>query len=259
VTIDFSKQFDEQVQQSKPEDRNSRYTTWKFQDAKSGPERRQLGEELQHYLSTFDAAADGVPDIVEKFGARFVELMRAGSEPMFQHVYYEPAGGNLAAPDPTVGLEEAIYSLRQDVGADSGMRFGFEEWVLEWGPLGNNGKGQKRELRETALSRTDRGEEAGYIAVCDDSLVKDTKDENRCNEDKAKLLGSREAVIDEISTDQKPFCGSTVRNLAGGGSFSAHGKHEKTRNIPPDFLVRILTNTFPQFDKPCGCRTTSSG
>ena len=161
---------------------------------------------------SFDSAVDDTPAIVEKFGERLVEFLRAGGEEMFQHVYYEPAGGDLDASAPTVCLNEAIYSLRQDLGADSRMRHGFGESVLEWGP-GNNGKGPKRELREAGLSQTDRSEVCVYIAICDDSLLKDSKDENKCNEDKAKLIGSRGAVIDEISTDHKTtsICHSTLR------------------------------------------------
>ena len=65
--------------------------------------------------------------------------------------------------------------------------------------------GQKRDLRETAMSRVDRVEERGYVAVVDASLLKDGKEENRCNEDIVKLKNAREAVIDEISTDNKKF------------------------------------------------------
>ena len=63
------------------------------------------------------------------------------------------------------------------------MCHGFEEWVLESGPLDNNGKSQKREVREAELSQTDRSEECGYIAFIDDSLLKDNKEESKCKED----------------------------------------------------------------------------
>ena len=252
VTIDFSKPFDEQVRSSCARDRNHQQTTWRFVEPNGAKrrERRELLEGLVRYLNTFDTQKDGEPDIVNEFGNRFVELMRDGGDPMFQHVYFEPAGGDLNGMTPLVGLEEAIYAMRQDAGAASGLRAGMEEWVLEYGPLGNNGKGQKRDLREAALSRVDRAEERGYVAVVDDALLKDSKDESKCNEDKVKLLHSREAVIDEVTTDGRKFVNSTVRSYSGGGVVSGHGKNEKARNIPTNFLMRVLCNEFPAFDKP---------
>ena len=253
VTLDFSKPFAEQVRPSRPADRNAQITKWCFVepcDSEKRQERRQLGTDLANYLLGFDSKEDSQIDIVGQFGQRFLDLMQDGGDPMFQHVYFEPAGGRLDGADPMVGLEEAIYSLRQDIGAGSGMRAGFEEWVLEWGPLGNNGKGQKRDLREAAMSRVDRVEERGYVAVVDASLLKDSKEENRCNEDIVKLKNAREAVIDEISTDNKKFVNTTVRSYAGGGVVSGHGKHEKAQNIETDFLLRLIANDFPEFDRP---------
>ena len=201
VTVDFAKPFGEQVRQSEAVDRNFQVTPWRFEEL-AGPHvvmRRALAKEMSDYLLEFEG--DG-PNLVEKFGDRLVELMRAGDK-VLQHVYYEPAGGRLDGHDPHVGLEEAIYSLRLDAGSSSGARAGMEEWVLEYGPLGNNGKGQKRELREAALGKIDRVSELGYVAVCDASVLKDAKEESKCNEDKVKLLGARECVIDEVSTDSR--------------------------------------------------------
>ncbi len=148
VTIDFTKPFDEQIRRSHPNDRNAQVTKWPFEepDDERKSERRRLASDLATYLMEFVSEREGEPDIVGEFGQRFLDLMKDEGDPMFQHVYYEPAGGKLDGPDPLVGLDEAIYSLRQDVGADSGLRAGFEEWVLEWGPLGNNGKGPAHDM-----------------------------------------------------------------------------------------------------------------
>ena len=53
-----------------------------------------------------------------------------------------------------------------------------------------------------------------------------------------------------MKSNESPFCSNTVRNFAGGGAFAAHGKHEKSKNVSPDFLVRVLSNSFPRFDTP---------
>lgn len=235
-----------------PDDRNSQWTKWAFAEPTDGrrEERRRLGIDIVEYLISFSVADGTAPDLAGTFGERFLALMQDNGDPMFQHVYYEPAGGRLDSSDPLMGIEEALYSLRQDVGADSGMRVGFEEWVLEWGPLGNNGKGQKRDLREVAMSRVDRVQERGYIAVVDSALLKDNKNENKCNEDIVKLKNAREAVIDEISTDTKAFVNTTVRSNAGGGVVSGHGKHEKAQNIETNFLLRLVANDFPKFERP---------
>jgi hypothetical protein len=50
--------------------------------------------------------------------------------------------------DPLEKLYEALYGLRQDIGAISGCRSGNEEWLAEYGPSGDNGKGTRRALRE---------------------------------------------------------------------------------------------------------------
>eukprot|EP00975_Prorocentrum_lima_P063769 12893521-Prorocentrum_lima.AAC.1 len=68
-------------------------------------------------------------------------MMQHGGGPMFKHVYYEPVGGQLDGPSPEDEIMEALYSLRQDVGASTGLRAGLEEMLIEWGPAGNNGKG----------------------------------------------------------------------------------------------------------------------
>lgn len=251
ITIDFSKPYEEQVIQSTPEHRNVQQTKWAFiapTDAKRS-HRRQLATEMAEYLNHYDVEKHGQPQLAEAFGRRLVEYMADDGDAMFQHVYYEPAGGRLDGHDPLIGLEEALFSLRQDVGAASGMREGFEEWLLEWGPLGNNGKGQKRELREAALSRVDRAEERGYIAVVDAALLKDAKDENRCNEDKVKLKNAREAVVDEPDTEGKKFVNATVKEYSGGGVVSGHGKHEKPKNIETNFLLRVIANEFPEFQR----------
>lgn len=72
-------------------------------------------------------------DIVRIVGEEWVALMQQGRIPMFQHLYYETAGGDLRG-DPLDKLYEAIYALRQDIGAVSGRRAGFEQWLAEYGP-----------------------------------------------------------------------------------------------------------------------------
>ena len=147
---------------------------------------------------------------------------------------------------------QAIYSLRQDIAAVTGMRAGFEEYVIEWGPLGNNGKGQKRALRECVMGLADRLTGGGYVAVVSSSLLKDTGDEIKPNEDLVKLDGSREAVIDDFGSKAKALSCETIKNYTGGNTITGHGKHEKSRNMSTDFLLRLITNEFPRFSNDFG-------
>ena len=84
----------------------------------------------------------------------------AVEDEMFRHFYYEPAGDHMS---------NALYSIRHDIAAAVG-REGLEEYLIEYGPLGNNGKGQKRALREYVLGLADRSGEgsSGYVAVVND-------------------------------------------------------------------------------------------
>ena len=144
-------------------------------------------------------------------------------------------------------LVQAIYSLRQDVGSATGMRAGFEEYLIEWGPSGNNGTGQKRALRESVLGLADRTNGGGFVAVVSSSLLKDFGDEINPNEDLVKLDFAREAVVDDFNSKGKPLSAETIRNYTGGNTISGNGKHEKSRNMSTDFLLRLITNEFPRY------------
>ena len=58
---------------------------------------------------------------------------------VFQDIYYEPLGGQLKSSDPEAFVEDAIYALREDCGAISGLRKGHECFKIIFGPLGNSG------------------------------------------------------------------------------------------------------------------------
>ena len=142
---------------------------------------------------------------------------------------------------------QALYSLRQDIGSASGKRAGFEEYVVEWGPLGNNGKGQKRSLREKVMGTCDRSTSSGYVAVVTAALLKDSLDDSKPCEDLVKLRHAREGVLDDFGTDSKPLCSTTVRSYTGGNVVCGHGKNEKSVNIDTNFLLRLIVNKFPRF------------
>ncbi len=168
TTVDFTQPFNKQVRAALASDRNNRSSPWRFREPaneQSNVIRRQLGADLSKFLMTLQVTADTTcDDIVNEFGDRFIDLMKGGHDPMFQHFYYEPAGGILDGCEPKNGLGDAIYSLRRDIGSATGTRAGFEEYMIEWGPLGNNGKGQKSSLRETVLGPCDRTNCSGYVA-----------------------------------------------------------------------------------------------
>ena len=109
TTVDFDKPFDEQVRMALPSDRNNRQSAWKFQAPPLGSDARtQLGKDISDFLiglgKADEASAGDV--LVDKFGIRLIDLMKAGLDPMLQHFYYEPAGGRLDSEDPLQGLSE---------------------------------------------------------------------------------------------------------------------------------------------------------
>ena len=109
----------------------------------------------------------------------------------------------------------------------------------------------KRTLREMILGHVTRGVSAsGYSAVTNASILKDGHDNDGPKEELAKLAGAREAVIGEVNDDEKPLNAKTVRNMTGGNTMAAHGKHEKSENFDPDFLLRLITNSLPKFNQP---------
>ena len=119
TTVDFTLPFDQQVRLALPGDRNNRSSPWKFRepaDEVGNRLRRQLGKDLSDFLNRLPNTADVTAEaLVDKFGERFIGLMKGGHDPMLQHFYYEPAGGRLDSDDPKAGLGEALYSLRQAI------------------------------------------------------------------------------------------------------------------------------------------------
>ena len=146
---------------------------------------------------------------------------------------------------------EALYSLRQDVGASTGLRAGLEELLIEWGPSGNNGKGQKKSVRELACGTYQLGSDTsnGYIAVCNSKMLVASGDKNQ--DDIYKAKGCREAVIDEIKKSEK-LCNNTCKQCTGGGVISAMAKYKAGRDVDTNWLLRMILNDFPSFDEPLG-------
>ena len=135
----------------------------------------------------------------------------------------------------------------------SGCRAGAEQWVAEYGPSGDNGKGTRRTLREFVSGAVDREQNRGYTAVVKSSLVKDQADTEKPSEQLAKCANAREVVIDDFATSrQSPLCNETLRNYTGGNTIATAGKHEKERNMDTNWLIRLIFNYWPEFDKPLG-------
>jgi hypothetical protein len=250
MTVSFDDDFQSQVTPSMPEDRNSRQSPMPY-IALDNDHVIAIGREVCAYLNKFTEAARAVEDdFLVVFADKFLDLMRAGKAPMFQHLYYETSGGRLAHEEARDHLFEAVYALRVDVGVISGMRADHEEYVLEWGPLGNNGKGQRRLLREHILGHSNRGKDRGYVSVISPSILKAPLDTSKACEDLAKLAFSREACVDDFACTDHPLCCSTLRALSGGGVMSANGKYEKCENFRCAFLIRMIVNRFPSWDEP---------
>ena len=132
------------------------------------------------------------------------------------------------------------------------MREGFEEYLLEFGPLGDNGKGTRRALREKVLGLRDRRLQKGYAAVVESALVRNAFDANAPNEDLVKCAAARDVCIDDFATadGEKKLNNATLRSLTGGNVVSGHGKNEKGYNIDTNFLVRLIFNAWPEWAKP---------
>jgi len=251
ITLDFTQPYDAQVRVSAIQDRNCRYTSMNFEAIPHTLNFMAGDMPVADFLNSCNCGQHSSEYVMERVGPPLLDMMRAGMVPMFQHIYYETAGGRLDSENPEEGLTEAFYALRQDVGAISGMRAGFEEYVLEWGPLGDNGKGTRRSVREAVLSNADRQRSIGYSAVVESALVRNAFDMNAPNEDLVKCKHAREVVIDDFTTSHgtKKLNNATLRSLTGGNVISGHGKNEKPMNIAPDYLIRMIFNDFPQFEE----------
>jgi hypothetical protein len=111
--------------------------------------------------------------------------MQQGKADMFRYMYHETSGGLLTAEDTQECLFAALYALRMDAGVISGMRTGQEEYALEWGPLDNNGKGQRRALREFILGHSNRSTDRGYVSIISPTILKSPLNTSGPSEDLA--------------------------------------------------------------------------
>jgi hypothetical protein len=93
ITLDFNLQYEDQVRQSMASDRNSMHTKYAFVPF-DNPALRSVGANLGMLLLLMDPATSA-QDIVDNVGREFIQLMQDGHAPMFQHIYYETAGGSL--------------------------------------------------------------------------------------------------------------------------------------------------------------------
>ena len=156
VTLDFDMPYKEQLRPSDIADRNYLVSPMCYLECKTDVNFQVDGMDISEYINSKKPGTDNVDTFMGPLKPVLLDAMARGLIPMFRHLYYEPAGGNLDGPSPEDGLTEAFYSLRQDVGAATGTRNGLEEYVIEWGPLGDNGKGTKRAMREHMLGKNDR-------------------------------------------------------------------------------------------------------
>jgi hypothetical protein len=262
VSVRFDLPFDQQVYPSKPEDRNYMMSPMHFKEVQCEKSRKQITEfglrfvdfykEQCKHIDDPEFTMESLMDCQFDGGLTLAEslLTLMPHAPCLQHCYYETAGGQLDAGDQITGLSMGFYGLFFDAGTVSGMMAGIEQLLIEWGPLGNNGKGMKRTLRETILGHVTRGVSgSGYSAVTNASILKDGHDKDGPKEELAKLANGREAVIDEVNDCETALNTKTVRNLTGGNTMAAHGKHEKSENFDPDFLLRLITNSLPKFNQ----------
>ena len=251
VTLDFGKPYEEQVQTPAAADRNTRHSSSDFVQC-DDEHVRAAGRAIAGCLLRCNDASGATPEeVAAECAPILLNMMRQGGGPMFRHVYYEPAGGQMDGPSPEDKIMEALYSLRQDVGASTGLRAGLEEMLIEWGPSGNNGKGQKKSVRELACGTYQLGSETsnGYIAVCSSKMLVASSDKNQ--DDIYKAKGCREAVIDEVKKSEK-LCNNTCKQCTGGGVISAMAKYKGGRDVDTNWLLRMILNDFPSFDEPLG-------
>ncbi|MFX4226609.1 MAG: hypothetical protein ACFHHU_01545 [Porticoccaceae bacterium] len=247
VTLDFRKPYDQQLRAPMPEDRNTRESPMSFTQCTDEHVHR-AGRAITSFLLQCEEQPK-TPEDVEQFCVpTLLEMLRQGRGPMFRYVYYEPAGGQLDGDAPEDKIMEALYSLRQDVGAATGLRAGLEELLIEWGPSGSNGKGQKKSVREHACGTYQLGSETsnGYIAVCNSKMLTASGDKNQ--DDIYKAKGCREAVIDEIKKGEK-LCNNICKQCTGGGVISAMAKYKSGRDVDTNWLLRVILNDFPSFDE----------
>jgi hypothetical protein len=196
-----------------------------------------------------ESLIDSQFDDGKNLGEALLDLMPHAT--CLQHCYYETAGGQVDSEDKVAGLAMGLYGLIFDAGTISGMMAYVEQLLIEWGPLGNNGKGMKRTLRESILGHVTRGVSGGgYSAVTNASILKDSHDKDGPREELSKLANAREAVIDEVNDSESSLNTQTIRGMTGGNTMAAHGKHEKSDNFDPDFLLRLITNSLPKFNQP---------
>ena len=146
--------------------------------------------------------------------------------------------------------DSALYMLRQLAAAVTGLRRGFEEYLIWWGPAGGNLKGTLRKLMEELLGTFTGGSNRGYSAVVPPEVVLTggkAKGEGP-SEVTANLRGSRAAFVDDFATvGAVKLDAALLRRWSGGNRLTAARKNRANEDFEPDFGLNILVNSMPEF------------
>ena len=247
--LDFRQPYDQQLTTCSAADRNTRRSPMKFEQCHDVAVHA-VGTVLGAYLSQMSPTTITYQEVADYCVLPLLSMMKEGFGQMFRRIYYEPAGGQLDGPTPEEKVMEALYSLRQDCGSTSGCRMGLEEMLVEWGPAGNNGKGQKRSVREYVCGtyQLDSEESNGYITVCTARMIIDSPSSSGNQDDVYKAKGCRKVVIDEIKKKQL-LSNNLVKSSTGGNTMSAMAKYKHARDVDIKWLLRLIVNDFPSFDE----------
>ena len=116
VTLDFDKPYESQVCESSMTDRNSSISPMKYSPFTHADINYIVdGQTITQLFNAGKPGVDTEASIMEQLTPVLIAAMHRGEIPMFQHIYYEAAGGSLDSEAATDYLYEALYALRQDL------------------------------------------------------------------------------------------------------------------------------------------------
>ena len=114
VTLDFDKPYEHQVYESSVYDRNSSISPMHYSPFPTNINYTVDGQTITQILNAAMPGTDTEASVMERLTPILLAAMHKGEIPMFQHVYYEAAGGTLHSDAAADYMSEALYALRQD-------------------------------------------------------------------------------------------------------------------------------------------------